>query len=83
LSQKKKDSSGVPDITFETDKDGYPVLPSLETLERESLYYRKVFMGRYMSRMYRAASGLCCVFYFLYDFQRLLWESWKESLGIG
>jgi hypothetical protein len=67
-STKKKDKSALPDVKLEIDKDGYPVLPSLDALMQESLYYRKVFIGRYMTKIYGAAAGYCFGFGLLCEF---------------
>ena len=48
---KKKDQT--PNIELPTDADGYPMLPSWETINWEGLMYKKLLIGKFMREMYR------------------------------
>ena len=48
-ARKKK---GPPEIKLKRDKDGYPILPSLEEINSNGLLYKKQLIGKFMGDMY-------------------------------
>jgi hypothetical protein len=49
-TRKKKN----PEIKLKRDKDGYPMLPSLEEINHHGLLYKKRLIGKFMGDMYGA-----------------------------
>jgi hypothetical protein len=50
----KKNKRVMPEIKLGTDTQGYPMLPSWESIKDAELKYKKYLIGRYLSEMYRA-----------------------------
>ena len=46
---KKKE---IPEINLPKDKNGYPILPSLEEIDCHGLEYKKRLIGKFMSDVY-------------------------------
>ncbi len=42
------------DLKLQTDAQGYPVLPSWESIKDADLIHKKYLIGRYLTEMYRA-----------------------------
>ncbi|KAI9445920.1 hypothetical protein H4582DRAFT_2069240 [Lactarius indigo] len=51
---RKKSKDAAPEIKLKTDSQGYPMLPSWESIKNTDLRYKKYLIGRYLSGMYRA-----------------------------
>ncbi|KAI9436344.1 hypothetical protein H4582DRAFT_2058994 [Lactarius indigo] len=55
--EEGKGKDATPIIKLVIDKNGYPMLPRWEAIEREGLMYRKYLIGRFMGEMYKIAVG--------------------------
>jgi len=48
------------EVLLKKNKDGYPILPSIEEIEGRKLVYKKKLIGRFMGDMYSALAADCC-----------------------
>ncbi|KAI9438332.1 hypothetical protein H4582DRAFT_2057761 [Lactarius indigo] len=55
--EEGKGKDATPIIKLVIDKNGYPMLPRWEAIEREGLMYRKYLIGRFMGETYKIAVG--------------------------
>jgi hypothetical protein len=49
----KKSKDALPEIKFKADVQGYPMLPSWESIRDTNHQYKRYLIGRYLSEMYR------------------------------
>jgi len=47
-------------VLLKKNKDGYPILPSIEEIEGHELVYKKKLIGRFMGDVYSALAADCC-----------------------
>jgi hypothetical protein len=57
LTDGSKDGSArhqpkTPVVKLTMDKDGYPILPSLEEIDRRGLLYKKQLIGKFLGNIY-------------------------------
>jgi hypothetical protein len=58
-----------PVIKLKRNEDGYPILPSLEEIDRHGLIYKKRLVGKFMADVYGSwAVYPCCRFSHLANF---------------
>ncbi|KAF8266975.1 hypothetical protein EI94DRAFT_1802293 [Lactarius quietus] len=55
VPNRRKDAP--PEIKLKTDTQGYPMLPSWESIKDAELKYKKYLIGRYLTEMHQMASG--------------------------
>ena len=48
------------EVLLKKNKDGYPILPSIEEIEGRELVYKKKLIGRFMGDAYSALAADCC-----------------------
>jgi hypothetical protein len=48
------------EIKFETDTQGYPMLPSWETIKDRKLLHKKILIGKFLAEMHGAYFLLSC-----------------------
>lgn len=41
-----------PEVKLKRNKEGYPILPSLEEMDRHGLLYKKQVIGKFMAAVY-------------------------------
>ncbi|KAI9428291.1 hypothetical protein H4582DRAFT_2086330 [Lactarius indigo] len=71
--EEGKGKDTMPIIKLVIDKNGYPMLPRWEAIERKGLMYRKYLIGRFMGEMYKIAVGR--------GKGRIPWARLKETPG--
>ncbi|KAF8260937.1 hypothetical protein EI94DRAFT_1705919 [Lactarius quietus] len=53
----KRSKDAPPEIKLKTDTQGYPMLPSWESIKDAKLKYQKYLIGRYLTEIHQLASG--------------------------